>query len=230
MRTGGTLVFLMGVSALPAICRGLLDAGMATDTPAATVESGTTPAQRRTSATLADLPRRAAEVGVKSPAVIVVGQVCALAEQFDWFDRLPLKGKTVVVTRPKERAGTLSGRLRSLGADVWEYPCIATVPIDPCPGLEEAMEGLGEYQWLALTSPAGGGRPVALAGGAQSGRPDSGRAQAGRHRARNSQGPVRPRPAGGLRAGGVRRRPPGGGHPRRRAGADPPGPGGAPPP
>ena len=153
--TRGTLVFLMGVSALPAICRGLLDAGMAPDTPAATVESGTTPAQRRTSATLADLPRRAAEVGVKSPAVIVVGQVCALAEQFDWFDCLPLKGKTVVVTRPKERAGTLSGRLRAMGADVWEYPCIATVPIDPCPGLEEAMEGLGEYQWLALTSPAG---------------------------------------------------------------------------
>ena len=134
VRTGGTLVFLMGVSALPAICRGLLDAGMAPDTPAATVERGTTPSQRRTSATLADLPRRAEEVGVKSPAVIVVGQVCALAEQFDWFDRLPLKGKTVVVTRPKERAGTLSGRLRSLGADVWEYPCISTVPIDPCPG------------------------------------------------------------------------------------------------
>ena len=155
VRTGGTLVFLMGVSALPAICVGLLDAGMAPDTPAATVESGTTPAQRRTSATLADLPRRAAEVGVKSPAVIVVGQVCALAEAFDWFDRLPLKGKTVVVTRPRERAGTLSGRLRALGADVWEYPCIATVPIDPCPALDGAMGRLGEYQWLALTSPAG---------------------------------------------------------------------------
>ena len=155
VRTGGTLVFLMGVSALPALCQGLLDAGMDPDTPAATVESGTTPAQRRTSAALADLPRRAAEVGVKSPAVIVVGQVCALAEQFDWFDRLPLKGKTVVVTRPRERAGTLSGRLRSLGADVWEYPCISTVPLDPCPALEEAMERLGDYEWLALTSPAG---------------------------------------------------------------------------
>ena len=101
---------------------------MAPDTPAATVESGTTPAQRRTSATLADLPRRAAEVGVKSPAVIVVGQVCALAEQFDWFDRLPLKGKTVVVTRPKERAGTLSGRLRSLGRT-----CGSTPAFPPCP-------------------------------------------------------------------------------------------------
>ena len=155
VRTKGTLVFLMGVSALPQICRGLLDAGMEPQMPAAVVEKGTTPAQRRISATLGTLPAAAEEAGVVSPAVIVVGKVCALAEDFDWFDRLPLKGKRVVVTRPRERSGTLSARLRSLGADVWEYPCIATVPLDPCPAVDEAMERLSDYEWLALTSPAG---------------------------------------------------------------------------
>lgn len=155
VRTGGTLVFLMGVSALPTICAGLLDAGMAPDTPAAVVERGTTPAQRRVSATLAELPRAAEAAAVQSPAVIVVGDVCALADQFDWFDHLPLKGKRVVVTRPRERAGTLSARLRALGADVWEYPCIATVPIPPCPDVDGALERLSGYEWLALTSPAG---------------------------------------------------------------------------
>lgn len=73
VRTGGTLVFLMGVSALPTICAGLLDAGMAPDTPAAVVERGTTPAQRRVSASLAELPRAAEAAAVQSPAVIVVG-------------------------------------------------------------------------------------------------------------------------------------------------------------
>ena len=155
VRTGGTLVFLMGVSALPTICAGLLDAGMAPDTPAAVVERGTTPAQRRVSASLAELPRAAEAAAVQSPAVIVVGGVCALADQFDWFDHLPLKGKRVVVTRPRERAGTLSARLRALGADVWEYPCIATVPIPPCPDVDGALERLSGYEWLALTSPAG---------------------------------------------------------------------------
>ena len=155
VRTGGTLVFLMGVSALPTICAGLLDAGMAPDTPAAVVERGTTPAQRRVSASLAGLPRAAEAAAVQSPAVIVVGGVCALADQFDWFDHLPLKGKRVVVTRPRERAGTLSARLRALGADVWEYPCIATVPIPPCPDVDGALERLSGYEWLALTSPAG---------------------------------------------------------------------------
>ena len=155
VRTRGTLVFLMGVSALPRICKGLLDAGMEHDMPAAVVERGTTPAQRRISATLGTLPAAAEEAKVVSPAVIVVGRVCALAEDFDWFDKLPLKGKTVVVTRPRERSGTLSARLRALGAEVWEYPCIATVPMDPCPAVDGAMEGLCDYEWLALTSPAG---------------------------------------------------------------------------
>ena len=155
VRTKGTLVFLMGVTALPQICAGLLAAGMDPATPAAVVERGTTPAQRRISATLGTLPETAERAKVVSPAVIVVGGVCALAEQFDWFDNLPLKGKTVVVTRPKERIGTLSARLRALGAEVWEYPCIATVPLDPCPDLDGVMERLGDYEWLVLTSPAG---------------------------------------------------------------------------
>ena len=153
--TRGTLVFLMGVTALPNIRAGLLAAGMDPATPAAVVERGTTPAQRRISATLETLGQAAEQARVESPAVIVVGSVCALAEQFDWFDSLPLKGKTVVVTRPKERIGTLSARLRSLGAQVWEYPCIATVPLDPCPALDGAMERLSQYEWLVLTSPAG---------------------------------------------------------------------------
>ena len=155
VRTKGTLVFLMGVSALPQICKGLLEAGMEPDMPAAVVERGTTPAQRRISATLGTLPAVAEEARVESPAVIVVGKVCALAEDFDWFDKLPLKGRRVVVTRPRERSGTLSARLRALGADVWEYPCIATLPLDPCPGVDKAMEELSDYEWLALTSPAG---------------------------------------------------------------------------
>ncbi len=154
-RVGGTLVFLMGVTAMPMIVQGLLDAGMNGATPAAMVEQGTLPAQRRCSATLATLPQRAREMGIHSPALIVVGGVCALAEDFCWFDRLPLRGRHIVVTRPKSRAGTLSDRLRELGADVTEYPCIRTEAISPSPAMEQAVERLADYEWLAFTSPAG---------------------------------------------------------------------------
>lgn len=155
VRTGGTLVFLMGVGALPDICAGLMAGGMAPDTPASIVEKGTTPKQRRLDATVSTLAQRVVEEGIGTPAISIFGRVCALGERFDWFDRLPLKGRTVVVTRPKDRAGTLSRRLRELGAQVVEFPCIETVPIVPCPDMERALKETERYEWLALTSPAG---------------------------------------------------------------------------
>lgn len=155
VRTKGTLVFLMGLTSLPDICAGLMAAGMDPSTPAAVIEQGTTPHQRRLDGTVSTMAQLARDGAVKSPAISVFGPVCALGERFDWFDALPLKGKRIVVTRPRERAGTLSGRLRALGADVLEYPCIETVPIIPCPAMAEALERIGEYEWLAFTSPAG---------------------------------------------------------------------------
>lgn len=154
-RTGGTLVFLMGVTALPHICQGLLDAGMEPEMPAAVVERGTLPRQRKVISTLAQLPQAAEDAGIESPAIIVVGRVCALSDQFDWFDSLPLKGREVVVTRPAGRNGTLSEALRRLGANVTEFPCIRTVPRDPNPELDGAIGRIGQYRWLVFTSPVG---------------------------------------------------------------------------
>lgn len=155
VRARGTLVFLMGVTAMPIIVQGLLEAGMDPDTPAAMVENGTLPSQRRCDATLSTLPRQAAAMDIHSPALIVVGGVCALGKELCWFERLPLHGKRILVTRPRARAGTLSDKLRSLGADVVEYPCIETIPILPCPAMEAALRDLSAYEWLAFTSPTG---------------------------------------------------------------------------
>ena len=98
-RTGGTLVFLMGVAALHDIVQGLMDAGMAEDTPAAVLEKGATARQRRVSGTLGTLEDEAARAAVQTPAIIVVGGVCALAERFAWREALPLHGVKALVTR-----------------------------------------------------------------------------------------------------------------------------------
>lgn len=155
--TGGTLVFLMGVTALPGIAQGLLDAGMDPEMPSAVVERGTLPQQRKVLAPLNQLAEKAEQAGIQSPAVIVVGKVCALSETFDWFGRLPLKGREVVVTRPADRSGGLCDRLRDLGASVTEYPCIRTVPREDCPELDRAIQNLAAYRWLVFTSPVGPG-------------------------------------------------------------------------
>ena len=155
VQTRGTLVFLMGVTALPVIVEGLLEAGMDPDMPAAMVEQGTLPSQRRCGAALKALPDRAAEMGIRSPALMIVGRVCALAEEMCWFERLPLHGKRILVTRPGDRAGSLSEKLRDLGADVVEFPCIRTEAVFPCPAMEGALEQLSAYEWLGFTSAAG---------------------------------------------------------------------------
>ena len=154
-RTKGTLVFLMGVTALPMICKGLLDSGMAADMPAAVIERGTLPRQRKVISTLAELPKAAKDAKIVSPAIIVVGRVCGLSDSFDWFDNLPLKGREIIVTRPAERNGSLCEKLSALGASVTAYPCIRTVERVHNPELDDAIGKLNDYRFLVFTSPAG---------------------------------------------------------------------------
>ncbi len=151
----GTLVFLMGMSALPDIMRGLLAAGMHPATPAAVLSQGTTGRQRKLIATVATMEETAAREPMRTPAVIVVGPAVALGNRFEWYERLPLFGRCYVTTRPAERSQELSKRLRELGAEVIELPAIRMEPITPNPALAEAVSGINAYDCIAFTSPEG---------------------------------------------------------------------------
>lgn len=155
VRTKGTLVFLMGVRSLPDIMVGLVNAGMNPDTPAAVLQEGTTAGQRRVVATVGTLVSEAEKAQIAAPAIIIVGGVAALADQFAWYEKLPLAGCKVVVTRPAELISTMSTRLRALGAEVLEMPAVATVPIRDNEALKWALEGIALYDWLVFTSPSG---------------------------------------------------------------------------
>ncbi|MDO5116428.1 MAG: uroporphyrinogen-III C-methyltransferase [Synergistaceae bacterium] len=148
-RLGGTLVFLMGAMAVAEICEALLRAGMAEDTRAAAVENASMAAQRLIPGTLAALPSACAEQGLKSPALIVVGEAAAFAESFAWKRFLPLAGRKIIVTRPRERSGRLSAMLRARGAEVVELPCISTRRI------RAGLPDFSEYGWLGFTSVTG---------------------------------------------------------------------------
>jgi uroporphyrinogen III methyltransferase/synthase len=155
----GTLVFYMGVRQLPRIAERLIAGGRPADQPAAVVQSGTLPGQRTVRATLATLPDAAAAAGVKAPAVTVVGDVAALRDEgLAWFETLPLRGRTVVVTRARAQASGLAARLRELGAAVVEAPVIRTEPIDAT-----LPADLGAYDLLCVTSPNGAERLLEVA-------------------------------------------------------------------
>ena len=155
VRTRGTLVFLMGVSSLGDICRGLLAHGMDADMPASILQKGTTAAQKRIVATVSTLEEEVKRQGIETPAIIVVGKVCALAERFAWYEKLPLAGKKILVTRPKELISTMAKKLREQGAEVLELPAIRTVPIRPNEILSECFDRISEYDWIVFTSPTG---------------------------------------------------------------------------
>ena len=155
VRTRGTLVFLMGVSALGDICQALLQAGMEKDMPAAILQKGTTVGQKKIVATVSTLEEEVKRQGIQTPAIIVVGKVCALAEEFAWYEKLPLAGYKVLVTRPRELVSTMAEKLRVLGAEVLELPAIRTAPLKDQSKLYHAFEKLDTYQWVAFTSPTG---------------------------------------------------------------------------
>ena len=147
----GTLVFYMGVKALPRIAERLVAGGRAVDEPVAVVERGTLPGQRCVVATLGDVAERAA--GIRAPAITLVGPVAALREQIAWLEARPLHGRTVAVTRARAQASALASRLRELGADVVEAPAIRT---RRARGV--AARRCATYDLLCVTSPTGAER------------------------------------------------------------------------
>jgi uroporphyrinogen III methyltransferase / synthase len=151
----GTLVIFMGVTSFPEIARELVAHGRAPDTPAMVVRWATRPDQETLEGTLATLPGLIRERGLKPPATIVVGEVVRLRGKLDWYERLPLFGKRVVVTRARGQAETLAARLRDLGAEAVELPTIEICPAADYGPLDRAISELGAYDWLIFTSANG---------------------------------------------------------------------------
>lgn len=150
-----TLVIFMGLTSFGDIARELMARGRPSDTPAIAVRWGTRPDQETVAGTLATLPRLIEVHALKPPATIILGQVVRLHEKLDWYGRLPLFGKRIVVTRAKGQAEALSAKLHELGADVVELPTIEIRPASDYTPLDRALASLACYDWLIFTSANG---------------------------------------------------------------------------
>jgi uroporphyrinogen III methyltransferase / synthase len=154
-RFPGTLVFYMGVKRLPENAAALIAAGRDPDEPAAAIERGTWPGQRTVPATLGTIAEAVAREGVRAPALVVVGPVAARRERLAWLERRPLHGRRVIVTRARAQASGLATTLRGLGAEVVELPAIRIEPRIASAEVRAAVERIGEYSVICLTSPNG---------------------------------------------------------------------------
>ena len=154
-RMPGTKVVLMGVERIRRIAAELVANGMAAKTPVAMVRWGTTGRQKTITGTLTTIADVVDAEKFTAPAVTIIGDVVSLRKKLNWFERRPLFGRRVVVTRTREQASQLSRQLAEQGAEVMEIPTIKVVPPEDRQPLVEAMGALGEYDWVVFTSPNG---------------------------------------------------------------------------
>ena len=152
-RSGGTIIVLMGGRALPAIRRQLIDGGLPANTPAAAVERASTPRQRSVFAPLGELPAAVKQAGLRPPLTLAIGAVAGLGERLAWFERRPLWGCKILVTRPARQAASLAGLLRAQGAEPIVAPSIELIDADPAP-IQAAITRLrqGGYDDVIFTS------------------------------------------------------------------------------
>ena len=148
--SSGTLVFFMGTRNLAAIASTLIERGRAPATPVAVIRWGTRPEQQVILGTLTDIGDRARNL--QPPTVIVVGEVVRLGERLRWFERLPLFGRRIVVTRAREQAAGLREPLEARGAAVIEIPAIEFRPPASWTPLDDAICRIGEFNFLLVTS------------------------------------------------------------------------------
>src|SRR6266849_1134835 len=147
-----TIVLFMGLVNFPAIARELIRHGRSPKTPAMAVRWATRPDQQTIASTLEDLPALIEQDSLRPPATIVIGEVVALRERFNWFERLPLFGKRIVITRDRRQAMELAEPLEALGAETLLLPVIEIRAAADARALDQAIERLGSYDWIIFTS------------------------------------------------------------------------------
>jgi len=151
----GTKVVLMGTENLGDWTKSLIASGMSPETPVAVVQWGTLGKQKSVSGTLATIAKLATAEKIVPPALAIIGDVVKLRGKLNWFEKLPLFGKRIVVTRRTGQAGSFAQRLLELGADVLEVPTIKIELPTNRDAVVDALLGLNSYDWLVFTSANG---------------------------------------------------------------------------
>lgn len=150
-----TIVFFMGVRKLGELMQKLVAHGRPATCPAAVIQSASLPEQRTVIGTVRDIAQRAADAGIGMPALTVVGEVVRLRSELRWYDKQPLFGRVIGVTRPSAQAHGMASALRRVGAEPLLVPAIEVVPPEQPARLAEAVRQAADYDWVVFTSTNG---------------------------------------------------------------------------
>jgi uroporphyrinogen III methyltransferase / synthase len=148
----GTLVFYMALHRLEGLVEDLLRAGKPASTPACVISSATNPAQRTITSPLSELASAARNAGLCPPSIVVVGECVSRREAIAWFEKRPLFGRRIGITRPVAQAGPVIERVLELGAEPVLLPTIEILPVADFVPIDTVVSRLTEFDWLVFTS------------------------------------------------------------------------------
>jgi uroporphyrin-III C-methyltransferase len=117
-----TIAFYMGVGNLPYICDNLIAHGKPSSTPVILIQWGTFGRQKTLQGTLEDILAKVLKAKFSNPAIILVGDVISLREKINWFEKMPLYGRQILLARTSESVSGIAKEFIEKGADVIEFP------------------------------------------------------------------------------------------------------------
>ena len=146
-----SIVFLMGTKNLKKNLNKLIKNGMSKKTDIAAINWGTYSKQKTVLGNLENIFEKIKSNSIKSPSIIIIGEICKLRAKLNWFENKPLFGKNIIVTRARKNASILSKKIASLGGNPIEIP---TIEIKPRPSsyIQKRISDLNTYEWLIFTS------------------------------------------------------------------------------
>jgi len=152
VQLNGTIVFYMAVKNMDKICQSLISAGLAANTNAVVVADASLPGQKIVKGEVSDIAEKCAQKNIEPPAVMIIGKTC-----FSWFEKLPLSGKKVLVTRDKAGNADFASRLAARGAEAVEYPAFEIRDLTDAPEFKQIMGEIKNFDWVFFTSATGVG-------------------------------------------------------------------------
>lgn len=151
-KISGTLSFYMGINNLEMIANKLIEFGKPKDTPAAIIRWGTLNGQETFTGKLGTIAETAKDKNITAPAIIIIGKTVNLRDELRWFDKRPLFGIHIIVTRSRHQISKLTRKLEELGADVIELPTIEIEPIKNNSQLKKSFKNINNFSWIIFTS------------------------------------------------------------------------------
>ena len=146
-----TLVLYMAAGSIQTIAQALIDHGKSRDTRAAFVQWVSRNTQSTQVMSLSEVLTRDKDSLPNAPVLIVVGDVVQDNMRLNWFERRPLHGRRILVTRSAHQQRALSQKLSELGAEPISVPMIETQPIEG-DEIDRMYADLDQLDWVIFTS------------------------------------------------------------------------------